>query len=77
MLKPTSKYGVELWGSAKPDNIQRIQSFQSKVLRTILNASWFVSNYMTHNDLNILKIFEVIKTKFKKFHNSAHPNPLG
>ncbi|KAL1124627.1 hypothetical protein AAG570_001251 [Ranatra chinensis] len=38
ILKPTWTYGIELWGSAKKGNIDRIQSFQSKVLRTILNA---------------------------------------
>ncbi|KAL1138497.1 hypothetical protein AAG570_008560 [Ranatra chinensis] len=38
VFKPTSTYGIELWGSAKKGNIDRIQSFQSKVLRTILNA---------------------------------------
>ena len=30
-----------------------IQSFQSKVLSTILNAPWYVSNYMTHKDIII------------------------
>lgn len=78
ILKPTWTYGVELWGSAKPANIQRIQSFQSKVLRTILNAPWYVSNHTTHNDLNIPTVTEVITAKFQKFHSSLsyHPNPL-
>ncbi|KAL1110160.1 hypothetical protein AAG570_008237, partial [Ranatra chinensis] len=43
ILKPTWTYGIELWGTAKKGNIDRIQSFQSKVLRTILNAPWYVS----------------------------------
>lgn len=30
LLRPLGTYGVELWGSAKPSNIQRIQSFQPK-----------------------------------------------
>lgn len=78
ILKPTWTYGIELWGSAKASNIQRIQSFQSKVLRTILNAPWYVSNLTTHNDLNIPTVKEVIKEKFLKFHSnlSSHPNPL-
>ncbi|KAL1114851.1 hypothetical protein AAG570_007675 [Ranatra chinensis] len=38
ILKPTSTYGIELWGSARKSNIDRIQSFQSKTLRTILDA---------------------------------------
>ena len=44
-------------------------SFQSKVLRSILNAPWYVSNYTTRNDLNVPTVFEAIKSKF-------HPNPL-
>jgi hypothetical protein len=62
ILKPRWTYGVELWGSAKPANIQRIQSFQFEVLRTILNAPWYVSNHTTSNDLNIPTVSEVIKT---------------
>ncbi|KAL1140682.1 hypothetical protein AAG570_000612 [Ranatra chinensis] len=38
ILKPTWTYGIELWGSARKSNIDRIQSFQSKTLRTILDA---------------------------------------
>ncbi|KAL1123753.1 hypothetical protein AAG570_001526 [Ranatra chinensis] len=40
ILKPTWTYGIELWGSARKSNIDRIQSFQSKTLRTILDAPW-------------------------------------
>ena len=67
------KDGVELWCSSKPANIQRNRSFHSEVLRTILNAPWYVSNY--HNNLDIP---EVIKYKFLIFLNSLsfHPDPL-
>ena len=53
--KYQSKYtkGVEFWNSATPANSQRIQSFQLKVLRTILNTLWYISNLKIHNDLNI------------------------
>ena len=48
-------YGVELWGSTKPGNNLSIQSFQSKVPCTILNASWYVSNLTTRNNIYITK----------------------
>ncbi|KAL1131714.1 hypothetical protein AAG570_011327 [Ranatra chinensis] len=38
ILKPTWTYGAELWGSAKMSNLDRIQAYQSKVLRIILDA---------------------------------------
>ena len=78
ILKPSWAYGIELWGSAKLANTQRIQSFQSKVLRTILNAPWYVSNQTIHDDLHIPTIHEATKARFHKFHSSlsSHPNPL-
>ncbi|KAL1132380.1 hypothetical protein AAG570_010335 [Ranatra chinensis] len=38
VLKPTWTYGIELWGSARKSNIDTIQSFLSKTLRTIPDA---------------------------------------
>ncbi|KAL1123961.1 hypothetical protein AAG570_001731, partial [Ranatra chinensis] len=69
ILKPTWTYGIELWGSAKKGNIDRIQSFKSNVLRTILNAPWYVSNRTIHHDLNIPTVHETIQSRFKSFHS--------
>ncbi|MXP61690.1 reverse transcriptase family protein [Pantoea sp. Taur] len=78
ILKPIWTYGLELWGTAKHSNIKRIQSFQSKVLRTIVNAPYYVTNRTLHNDLNIPFVLDLIPLKFSKFHQnlSDHPNPL-
>ncbi|KAL1123050.1 hypothetical protein AAG570_002138 [Ranatra chinensis] len=78
ILKPTWTYGIELWGSAKKSNINKIQSFQSKTLRTILDAPWYVSNRTIHSDLNIPTVYKVAQTRFRSFHTNleAHPNPL-
>ena len=78
ILLPSSTYGIEVWGSAKASNIVRIQRFQSKVLRSILDAPWYVSNLTIHTDLNIPFITDLIKSRFQKFHSklSFHPNPL-
>ncbi|KAL1123534.1 hypothetical protein AAG570_002611 [Ranatra chinensis] len=40
ILKPTWAYGLELWGSPRNSNIDRIQSFKSKTFRTILDVPW-------------------------------------
>ena len=78
ILKPTWLYAIEVWGSAKASNIARVQTFQSKVLRSILDAPWFVSNQTIHTDLNIPTVIEVARARFQTFHNklSYHPNPL-
>jgi hypothetical protein len=56
----------------KASNIVRIQRFQSNVLRSILDAPWYVSN---HTDLNIPLISDLINTRFQQFHSklSIHP----
>jgi hypothetical protein len=44
ILKPIWTYGIELWGCSKPSNTKVLQTFQSKMLRSITKAPWFVSN---------------------------------
>jgi hypothetical protein len=38
VLKPVWTYGIQLWGRASNTNIEILQRFQSKTLRSILNA---------------------------------------
>jgi hypothetical protein len=51
ILKPIWTYGIELWGYAKPSNIKILQTYKSKTIRMITNASWYVSNQTLHDDL--------------------------
>jgi hypothetical protein len=78
VLKPIWTYGIQLWGCSSKTNRKLIQTAQSKILRTIVNAPWYVSNRIIHTDLRIPYIEEVIKehsnAHFKKLAN--HPNPL-
>jgi hypothetical protein len=78
VIKPIWTYGIELWGSASKSNVTTIQRSQSKILRTIANAPWFVSNHTLHTDLNILYVSEVINERIDKNLNKleSHPNPL-
>ncbi|KAL1115733.1 hypothetical protein AAG570_006023 [Ranatra chinensis] len=70
-------FGIELWGSVTKSNIDRFKSFQSKTLRTILDAPWYVSNRTLHTDLNIPTVRQVLHEKFESFHSKleTHPNP--
>lgn len=63
ILKPVWTYGIQLWGCARPSNISRIQRFQNKVLRGIVNAPWYARNKDIHRDLNI----ETVEAEIKRF----------
>lgn len=78
ILKPIWTYGIQLWGSASTSNIEILQRFQSKTLRSITNAPWFVSNKIIHNDLNIETIKSEISAYSERYQNrlSCHPNEL-
>jgi hypothetical protein len=58
-----------IWGCAKPSNTKIIQRLKSKVLRTITNAPWYVSNYTLLNDLQIPFITEEIKRYSTLYYN--------
>ena len=53
ILKPVWTYGAPLWGCASKSNIEVIQLFQNKALRTIVNAPWYTRNSDLHRDLNV------------------------
>jgi hypothetical protein len=61
VLKPIWTYGVQLWGAASNSDIEILQSFQSKTLRSILNAPWHINNHRVHEDLQINTLPSEIK----------------
>ena len=54
------------------------QGLQSKILRAIANARWYVTNHTLHTDFNNPYVSDVIHERINKHHNKleAHPNPL-
>jgi hypothetical protein len=46
-----------------------IQRLQSKILRAMTNAPWYVSNDTLYNDLDVPIISDVIKERSNKHHN--------
>jgi len=44
ILKPIWTYGISLWDTASNSNIEILQRFQNKVLRSIVNAPRYVPN---------------------------------
>ena len=78
VIKPVWTYGIQLWGTASNSNIEILQRFQSKTLRSLLNAPWYVTNEAIHRDLKI----PIVKAEITKYSNryskrvSKHRNPL-
>ena len=66
ILKPIWTYGITLWGTASNSNIEILQQFQNKVLRSIANAPWYVPNTLLHTDLQIPTVkAEIINLSIK------------
>jgi hypothetical protein len=64
-------YRTQRWGTASGSNIQILERFQSKALRNITNASWFLPNAVILRDLQTPTINEENLPRL-----SVHPNDL-
>src|SRR5204863_491660 len=67
ILKPVWTYGIQLWGSASNSNIEILQRFQSKVLRLITCAPWYVPNEVIHRDLHMTTVKDEIANFSEKY----------
>jgi hypothetical protein len=72
VLKPIWSYGFQLWECAKSTRLKITQRFQSKFLRTIVNAPWYVSNHLLHNDLYIPSITDEIQRVAAIYNTKTH-----
>jgi hypothetical protein len=61
ILKPIWTYGIQLWGTTSTSNIEIIERFQSKELRMIVDAPWYVPNDHIHRDLQMTSVKEEIR----------------
>ena len=77
-FRPIWTYGIELWGCASKSNIAIMQRYQSKILWTIANAPWYVTNQNLHTDLQIPFVRTVTHDRINKHRIAlaSHPNPL-
>jgi hypothetical protein len=78
ILKPIWSYGIQLWGSASKSNIEILERFQAKVLRSITDSPWYVPNSFIARDLSIMTEQAAIgyhSNKYKARMNH-HPNNL-
>jgi hypothetical protein len=71
-------YNLQQYNQAYVDNIKRIQSLQSKVIRKIASAPFYICNHLLHKDLNVPFVSDLATSRYKSFHTSIlnHENPL-
>jgi hypothetical protein len=75
---PIWTYGIQLLGKASTSNIEILERFQSKALRMIMDAPWYVPNTVNQRDLQIPTVKEEIRRYTCQYSArlSAHPNDL-
>ena len=78
VIKPVWTYGIQLWGTASNSNIEILQRFQSKTLRSLLNAPSYVTNETIHRDLKIPTVKDEIHKSRSRYNTRVnnHHNPL-
>jgi hypothetical protein len=76
ILKPIWTYGIQLWGTASTSNIEILERFQSKALRIIVGAPWYVPNNHIRWDLQMTSVKEEICRSSNQYHTllTTHPN---
>jgi uncharacterized protein YeeX (DUF496 family) len=67
VIRPVWSYGIQLLGCANGSNIRMIQRYQTKVLKCIVNAPWYVRNSGLYRDLGIETVTDII-AKFANSH---------
>jgi len=67
-----------MWCCANKSNIAIMQRYQLKILRSIANAPWYLTNQTLHTDLQIPYVRTVIHDRTNKhlIALASHPNPL-
>jgi len=78
VLKPVWTYGIEFGGCGSKSNMAVIQRYQSRLLRFITSALWYVSNQILHSDLHITDAHTVFRERTATHRTAmdSHPNPL-
>ena len=78
IIKPIWNYGIQLWGSACESNVQKLQRRQSRLLRQIVCAPWYICKENIYRDLSISIIHEEIKKYAIEYVDklTTHPKTL-
>jgi hypothetical protein len=77
-IKPIWTYDIQLWGAASTSDIEILERFQSKALRLITYAPWYVPNATIRRDLQVRSVKEEIRRLSAQYYAGlcTHPNLL-
>jgi hypothetical protein len=53
LIRPLMDYACPVWRSAARTHVRRLQVLQSKCLRLVTGAPWYISNRQIHEDLGV------------------------
>jgi hypothetical protein len=53
LIRPLMDYACPVWRSATHTHVRRLQVLQSKCLRLVTGAPWYLSNRQIHEDLGV------------------------
>lgn len=75
-LRPILLYGAPSWGLAAHKHFHKLQTTQNRILRTCLNAQWYIRNTTIHRDTNLPTITELVNIQKDELHRqtSVHQN---
>ena len=78
IIKPIWTYGIQLWGTTSASNRDIIQRTQSKILRSLTGAPWYIRNKNLYSDLKMDTVDETIKAYSARYKKrlQEHPNEL-
>jgi hypothetical protein len=72
ILKPIWAYGIQLWGTASTFNIEILERFQSKALRMITDAPWYVPNTVIRKEFQIPTVKHEIRRYSYQYSITIH-----
>jgi len=67
LILPMMDYACPALSSASRSHVRRLQVLQSKCLRLVTGAPWYVSNRQTHEDLGVPLFAEYIRALTESF----------
>ena len=78
IVKPIWTYGIPLRKTAATSHINKLESLQSKILRTIANVPWYVRNEDVRKESKIPTAKEEIGRYAEKYkqRTTSHPKQL-
>jgi hypothetical protein len=75
ILKPIWTYGIQLWGTGSTSNIEILERFQSKALRIIVDAPWYVPNNHIRRDIQMTSVKEEICRSSNQYYTRLTTRP--